>query len=155
MDVFKVMFLINKIKMRCNFISTIKIGSNHNMRKLVLTLLICLSFIAFSFGCGSSNPFIGEWKIDVDASRDNLKILYGENLPPTLNLKAAFSDDKLTVYLNDEVANETNIIYEKVDKTTWKTCLPDGTQCDTIDFLDKNTMNLPLGADVSVVMKRI
>jgi hypothetical protein len=126
------------------------------MRKLLISVLTCLSLLLFLFGCGGdSNPFLGEWRIDFEASRENLKKLYGDNLPDTINLKAEFKENEFLIYLNDSIVNETAITYHKVDDKTWKTCLPNGTQCDEVSFIDKHSMNLPIAEGVIVNMKRI
>jgi hypothetical protein len=91
--------------------------------------------------CGDSNPFIGDWKMDMSATRFELS--KDVKLLDDIDLRIKFTNDKIVVSINGEVYSDSFISYKKNPDDTWSTCQPDGTNCDKVVFLDKNTMRMP------------
>ena len=118
------------------------------MRKFALSFAMCISLLIFAQGCGSpDNPILGKWKLDMEASGEDLKrALQGiadydkfkeKGTPFEFTLE--YLEDRVIFSLNGEKIHEMRISYALQGKT-WVTCLPDGTNCDRVRFYDKDTM---------------
>ncbi|MDR2200237.1 MAG: hypothetical protein LBR53_12485 [Deltaproteobacteria bacterium] len=113
-------------------------------------------FFLFFVSCGSDpNPFLGEWELDLAASRESLESGLGGMVPNELNMKIKFDENTFFLYMDDEKVEEKKIIYKKIDNATWNTCLPDGTDCDVVRFTDDRTMRFQIQENVFIVMKKI
>ncbi|MDR2339039.1 MAG: phage major tail tube protein [Deltaproteobacteria bacterium] len=112
------------------------------MLKTTLPLLVGLFLTVLFTACGDSNPFIGKWQIDMEASRPRLSKEV-QLLPNDINFTVEFTNDSYKITLNGEVVIEDPISYKKNPDNTWVTCSPEGSDCDNIVFLDKNTIRMP------------
>ncbi|MDR2198313.1 MAG: hypothetical protein LBR53_02440 [Deltaproteobacteria bacterium] len=143
------------------------------MLKTISALLTSVFLSAAFFGCGDSkNPLIGgEWKLDVDASKELMRwAIETEDLTTTAE-QDAFRDLMKTTTLNYKpntyslnamgtVIEEGKITYSGIFGLSWKVCyIPDRkyeeeSYCETCEILEKDYMECADENDVKSFWKR-
>ena len=126
------------------------------MRKLFLSLALSALLPLVAAGCGGGsdkNPILGEWELDIPASAPELGKMYG-SLDKISEMLMEFQEGSIAISVNGQKLEERKIIYVQNPDKTWKTCAPDGTQCDKIEFADKNTILLPIMDNVVITLRR-
>ncbi|MDR2339042.1 MAG: hypothetical protein LBF40_02755 [Deltaproteobacteria bacterium] len=122
------------------------------MRKIILPIFAGLFLMVMFAACGDSNPFIGEWKCDMERTYSELgpllKFLSDDNI-----LMVKFKKDSFIWNMQSEDSIEIHISYKRKPDGTWDVCRPDGSKCLNIVFLDKNTIYMPNSYNDVILMR--
>jgi hypothetical protein len=81
--------------------------------------------------------------------------MFGDQGTASINLTMKFTEDTFLIYIDGKIIDERKILYKKNADDTWSTCLINGTRCEVVHFLDRNTMRMPIMPQVALTLKRI